>query len=163
MSCMKFLWTWKVNYCSKHCSSYPNGVVAGPRVSLRPLFFFFFYVTWGHTTRVILTMKICIFELSNEKNHFSKTKTYFHQKTTSQLLGHIGLQTMKVGDLPLFVWCMLRLALNFFLSFWLTKLRETLLSIFELKRTCPFIAFQFCEVRHNLRTPLELSSQLHGP
>ena len=43
-------------------------------------------------------MKICIFELSNEKNLSSKTKIYFHQKTTPQLLGHIGLQNMKVGE-----------------------------------------------------------------
>ena len=41
--------------------------------------------------------------------HFSKTKIYFHKKTTPQLLEHIGLQNMKVGvktnlgDLPLFV------------------------------------------------------------
>ena len=49
------------------------------------------------TTRVIFTMKICIFERSNEKNHFSKTKIYFHKKTTPQLLGHTGLQNMKVG------------------------------------------------------------------
>ena len=42
-------------------------------------------------------MKICIFERSNEKNHFSKTKTYFHKKTAPQLLGHIRLQNMKVG------------------------------------------------------------------
>ena len=42
-------------------------------------------------------MCICIFEQSNEKNHFSKTKIYFHKKTTPQLLGHIGLQNMKVG------------------------------------------------------------------
>ena len=34
-------------------------------------------------------MRICIFEQSNEKNHFSKTKIYFHQKNTLQLLGHI--------------------------------------------------------------------------
>ena len=27
-----------------------------------------------HTTRVIFTVKICIFERSNEKIHFSKTK-----------------------------------------------------------------------------------------
>ena len=33
---------------------------------------------------------------SNEKNNFSKTKIYFHKKTTPQLLGHIGLQNMKV-------------------------------------------------------------------
>ena len=26
--------------------------------------------------------KICIFERSNEKNDFSKTKIYFHKKTT---------------------------------------------------------------------------------
>ena len=63
-------------------------------------------------------MKICIFERSNQKSHFSKTKIYFHKKTTPQLLKHIGLQNMKVGvktnlgDLPLFVWCMLTLALN---------------------------------------------------
>ena len=49
------------------------------------------------TTRVIFKVKICIFERSNEKNHFSKTKTYFHKKTTSQLLGHIRLRNMKVG------------------------------------------------------------------
>ena len=61
------------------------------------------------TTRVIFTVKICIFERSNEKDHFSKTEIYFHQKTTPQLLGDIGLQNMKVGektnfgDLPLFV------------------------------------------------------------
>ena len=50
-----------------------------------------------HTTRVIFTVKICIFERSNEKSHFSKTKIYFHKKTTPQLLGHIGLPNMKVG------------------------------------------------------------------
>ena len=42
--------------------------------------------------------EICIFERSNEKNHFSKTKIYFHKKTTPQLLEHIGLQNMKVGE-----------------------------------------------------------------
>ena len=53
------------------------------------------------------------------KNSFLKNKNIFsQQKTTPQLLGHIGLQNMKVGektnlgDLPLFVWCMLTLALN---------------------------------------------------
>ena len=52
---------------------------------------------------------ICIFERSNEKTHFSKTKVCFHKKTTPHLLGHTGLQNMKVGekknldDLPLFV------------------------------------------------------------
>ena len=54
-------------------------------------------------------MKICIFERSNEKNYFLKTKINFYKKTTPQLLQHIGLQNMKVGvkknlvDLPLFV------------------------------------------------------------
>ena len=47
---------------------------------------------------VIFTVKICIFERSNEKRHFSKTKIYFHKKTTPQLLEHIGLQIMKVGE-----------------------------------------------------------------
>ena len=42
--------------------------------------------------------EICIFERSNEKNHFSKTKYIFTKKTTPQLLGHIGLQNMKVGE-----------------------------------------------------------------
>ena len=50
-----------------------------------------------HTTRVIFTVKICIFERSNEKNHFSKTQINFYKKTTLQLLEHIGLQNMKVG------------------------------------------------------------------
>ena len=30
----------------------------------------------------IVTVKFCIFELSNKKNNFSKTKIYFHKKTT---------------------------------------------------------------------------------
>ena len=51
-----------------------------------------------HTTRVIFTVKICIFERSNEKSHFSKTKICFHKKTTTQLLEHIGLQNMKVAE-----------------------------------------------------------------
>ena len=53
-------------------------------------------MTRGHTTRVIFTVKICIFERSNEKSHFSKTKIYFHKKTAPQLSGHIGLQAIKV-------------------------------------------------------------------
>ena len=35
--------------------------------------------------------------MSDIKNNFSKTKIYFHKKSASQLLGHIGLQNMKVG------------------------------------------------------------------
>ena len=42
-------------------------------------------------------MKICIFERSNEKNHFSKTEIYFHKKTTPQLSGHVALPNVKVG------------------------------------------------------------------
>ena len=53
-------------------------------------------MTRGHTTRVIFTVKICIFERSNEKSHFSKTKIYFDKKTAPQLSGHIGLQTINV-------------------------------------------------------------------
>ena len=57
------------------------------------------FLTRGRTTRVIFTVKICIFERSNEKYHFSKTKIYFQKKkTTPQLLGHIWLQNMKVGE-----------------------------------------------------------------
>ena len=40
--------------------------------------------TWGHTTRVLFTVKICIFEWSNEKINFSKTKVHFLNKTTPQ-------------------------------------------------------------------------------
>ena len=39
-----------------------------------------------------------IFERSNEKSHFSKTKIYFRKKTTPQLLEHIGQQNIKVGE-----------------------------------------------------------------
>ena len=53
--------------------------------------------TRGHTTRMIFTVKICIFERSNEISHFSRTKIYFHKKATPQLLEHIGLKNMKVG------------------------------------------------------------------
>ena len=56
------------------------------------------FVTWGRTTRLIFRVKICMFERSNEKNYFSKIKIYFHKETAPQLLGHIGLQNMKVGE-----------------------------------------------------------------
>ena len=54
-------------------------------------------MTRGHTTRVIFTVKICIFQRSNEKSHFPKSEIYFRKKTSPQLSGHIGLQNMKVG------------------------------------------------------------------
>ena len=44
-----------------------------------------------------VTVKICTFERSYEKSHFSKTKIYFHKKTTPQLWEHTGLQNLKVG------------------------------------------------------------------
>ena len=50
-----------------------------------------------------------ILAVEHKKNHSSKTKIYFHKKTTPQLSGHIRLQNMKVGektnlgDSPLFV------------------------------------------------------------
>ena len=53
------------------------------------------FVSRGRTTWVIITVKICIFERSNEKTHFSKTKIYFHKKAAPRLLGHIGLQILK--------------------------------------------------------------------
>ena len=36
--------------------------------------------------------------INKQKSHFSKTKIYFHKKTTPQLLEHIVLQIMKVGE-----------------------------------------------------------------
>ena len=36
--------------------------------------------------------------IMNEKYRFSKNKIHFHKKNTPQLLGHIGLQNMKVGE-----------------------------------------------------------------
>ena len=53
-------------------------------------------MTRGHTTQVIFTVKICIFERSNEKVISRKLKYIFTKKTAPQLSGHIGLQTMKV-------------------------------------------------------------------
>ena len=44
------------------------------------------FVTWGHTTWVISTVKICMFERSNEKSHFSKTKIYFHKKNYTTII-----------------------------------------------------------------------------
>ena len=52
----------------------------------------------SHNSGNHFTVKICIFERSNEKNNFSKTKIYFHKKTTPKLLGHIGLQNTKVRN-----------------------------------------------------------------
>ena len=43
-------------------------------------------MTRGHTTRVIFTVKICIFERSNEKSHFSKTKIYFRKKNYTTII-----------------------------------------------------------------------------
>ena len=50
----------------------------------------------SHNSGNHFTVKICIFERSNEKNNFSKTKIYFHKKTSPQLKGHIKLQNVKV-------------------------------------------------------------------
>ena len=62
------------------------------------------FVTRGHTNRVIFTVKICIFQRSNEESHFSKTKIYFPKKAAPQLLGLIGLQNIKVGVKTNFGW-----------------------------------------------------------
>ena len=44
------------------------------------------FVTWGHTTPVIFTVKICIFERSNEKSNFSKTKMNFYKKNYTKII-----------------------------------------------------------------------------
>ena len=62
-----------------------------------------------HTNRVIFTEKFAYLSGRTKKIKFSKIKIIFYKKTTPQLLEHIGLQNMKVGektnlgDLPLFV------------------------------------------------------------
>ena len=61
------------------------------------------FIKWGHNSGNIHGEN-CIFERSNKRKHFSKTKVYFHKKTTPQLLGHIGLQNMKVGVKANFGW-----------------------------------------------------------
>ena len=72
--------------------------------------------------RVIFTVKnLHLWAVERKKIISRKTKINFYKNTTSQLLEHIGLQNMKVGgkinlgDLPLFVWCMLTLALKLIL------------------------------------------------
>ena len=35
---------------------------------------------------IIFTVKICIFERSKEKNHFSKTEIYFHKKNYTTII-----------------------------------------------------------------------------
>ena len=56
------------------------------------------FVTWGHTTRVLFTVKICIFERSNEKINFSKTKVHFHKKKLHQNYYEIlGCKIWKYG------------------------------------------------------------------
>ena len=66
-----------------------------------------------------------------KKNHSSKIEIYLHQKTTPQLLEHIALRNMKVGektnfgDLPLFVWCTLTLALKCYSTHFLNKKKKS--------------------------------------
>ena len=50
-------------------------------------------------------VKICIFERSNEKSHFAKTKVNFYKKTAPKSLEHIGLQNMKVKGKQIWVTC----------------------------------------------------------
>ena len=63
----------------------------------------------SHNSGNIQGEKFAYLSGRTKKNYFSKTKIYFHKTTTPQLLGHIGLQNIKVGektnlgDLPLFV------------------------------------------------------------
>ena len=74
----------------------------------------------SHNSGNIHGENLHIWAVEPKKNHFSKTIINFCKKTTPQLLEHIGLQNTKVGvktnlgDFPLFVWCMLTLALKCF-------------------------------------------------
>ena len=45
----------------------------------------------------IVTVKFCIFERSNKKNNFSKTKIYFHKKNYAIIIKTCWLQYIKVG------------------------------------------------------------------
>ena len=53
------------------------------------------FVTRGHTTRVTFTVKFAYLS-GRAKKLFLEKENIFSQKSTPQLLGHIGLQTMKV-------------------------------------------------------------------
>ena len=79
--CRTKIFTKKINISKKQTRDYKGlqGIMLTeiPRSSI--------FVTLRHTTPVIFTVKICIFERSNEKNNFSKTKIYFHKKTAPQL------------------------------------------------------------------------------
>ena len=55
------------------------------------------FVAQGRTTRVIITVKICIFERSNQKSHFSKTKIYFHKKSCIKIIRTYWATNIKVG------------------------------------------------------------------
>ena len=99
-------------------------------------------------------MKICIFERSNDKNYFSKTKIYFHQKTTPQLLGHVGLQNMKVGEKTNFG----RLATIFKFVQWMltSSFQSILLQLFSVQM-CIYLPSSLSEVSQVI--PLVLLQQ----
>ena len=59
--------------------------------------------TRSHNSGNIYGEKLHIWAVER-KNNFSKTKIYFHKKTTPQLSGHIGLQNIKVGVKANFGW-----------------------------------------------------------
>ena len=93
-------------------------------------------------------MKICIFERSNEKNHFSKTKIYFHKKTTPQLSRHIIIIIINIniimttkyksrGESKFWVtcncfWCTLTLALKTFQWHGWTQSSNNSIFLFEI-------------------------------
>ena len=85
------------------------------RIMLKEISEVEYIVTWGHRTRVVFTVKVSIYET---KIISRKLKYIFLKKATPHFLGHIGLQKKKeewkqfLGDLPLFVWCILTLALK---------------------------------------------------
>ena len=68
-------------------------------------FFSSFNIDRGsHNSGDIHGENLYIWAVERKKNHFSKTKIYFPKKTTPQLLGHIGLENMKVGEKANFGW-----------------------------------------------------------
>ena len=57
------------------------------------------------TTWVIFTVIICIFERSNEKNHFSKTKIHFHKKNYTTIRTYWATKYKSRGESKFWVTC----------------------------------------------------------
>ena len=55
------------------------------------------FVSRGRTTRVIITVKICIFERSNEKKSFLENQNIFSQKSCTTIIRTYWATNIKVG------------------------------------------------------------------